>query len=135
MRGDALGNAERAELFEYARNLAKLGKPVDRGEWAMLPQVVNAVNLPIRNALNFPAGILVPPFFDPQATAAANYGGIGAVIGHEISHSFDDQGAKFDAAGALRELVDAGRPRALPGVGRRARGAVQRVPARSPTWP
>jgi putative endopeptidase len=65
----------------------------------MFPQEVNAVNLPIRNALNFPAAILLPPYFDPQATAAANYGGIGAVIGHEISHSFDDQGAKFDAQG------------------------------------
>jgi putative endopeptidase len=100
--GDALGNAERAELFEYRRNIAKLGNPVDRGEWAMVPHVVNAVNLPVRNALNFPAGILVPPFFDGQASAAANYAGIGATIGHEISHSFDDQGAKFDAEGRYR---------------------------------
>jgi predicted metalloendopeptidase len=98
-KGDALGNAERAEAFEYERNLARLGKPVERGEWCMVPQVVNAVNLPVRNALNFPAAILVPPFFDPRSTAAANYGSIGAVIGHEISHSFDDQGAKFDAQG------------------------------------
>jgi putative endopeptidase len=99
VRGDALGNVERAELFEYGRNVAKLGSPVDRGEWAMVPQIVNAVNLPIRNALNFPAGILQPPFFDPRASSAANYGGIGVTIGHEISHSFDDQGAKFDALG------------------------------------
>ena len=99
VRGDALGNSERAELFEYRRNLAKLGKPVDRTEWAMVPQVVNAVNLPVRNALNFPAAFLQPPFFDPAATPAANYGGVGAVIGHEISHSFDDEGAKFDAHG------------------------------------
>jgi putative endopeptidase len=97
--GDALGNAERAELFEYRRNVAKLGAPVDRGEWAMLPHIVNAVNLPLRNALNFPAGILAPPFFDPRASAAVNYGGIGTTIGHEISHSFDDEGAKFDAQG------------------------------------
>ncbi len=97
--GDALGNVERAELFEYRRNVAKLGAPVDRGEWAMIPHIVNAVNLPVRNALNFPAGILVPPFFDPRASSAANYGGIGVIIGHEISHSFDDQGAKFDARG------------------------------------
>jgi putative endopeptidase len=97
--GDALGNAQRAQLFEYRRNVAKLGTPVDRGEWAMIPHIVNAVNLPIRNALNFPAGILVPPFFDPHASSAANYGGIGFTIGHEISHSFDDQGAKFDAQG------------------------------------
>jgi len=101
VRGDALGNAERAEQFEYARNLGKLGKPVDRGEWCMVPQIVNAVNMPVRNALNFPAGILVPPFFDPHATAAANYGSIGAVIGHEISHSFDNEGAKFDSHGRL----------------------------------
>jgi putative endopeptidase len=99
VRGDAFGNLERAELYNYRLNIAKLGRPVDRGEWAMFPQEVNAVNLPIRNALNFPAAILVPPFFDPNAPAAANYGGIGSVIGHEISHSFDDQGAKFDAEG------------------------------------
>jgi putative endopeptidase len=99
VRGDALGNAERAEAFQYARNLAKLGKTVDRGEWCMLPQVVDAVNMPVRNALDFPAGILVPPFFDPKATAAANYGNTGATIGHEISHSFDNEGAKFDAQG------------------------------------
>jgi putative endopeptidase len=99
VKGDALGNAERAEAFEYARNLAKLGKAVDRSEWCMLPQVVDAVNMPVRNALDFPAGILVPPFFDPKATAAANYGNTGATIGHEISHSFDNEGAKFDAQG------------------------------------
>jgi putative endopeptidase len=98
-RDDALGNVERVQLFVYRREIEKLGRPVDHGEWAMLPHEVNAVNLPIRNALNFPAGILMPPFFDPQATAAANYASIGAVIGHEISHSFDDQGAKFDAHG------------------------------------
>jgi putative endopeptidase len=98
-RGDAFGNLERAELYAYRTSLAKLGRPSDHAEWAMFPQEVNAVNLPVRNALNFPAGILVPPYFDPRATAAANYGGIGSVIGHEISHSFDDQGAKFDARG------------------------------------
>jgi putative endopeptidase len=101
VRGEALANFGRAELFEYKRNLKKLGQPVDRGEWAMLPHIVNAVNLPVRNALNFPAGVLVPPYFDPSATAAANYGAIGAVIGHEISHSFDDQGAQFDAHGRV----------------------------------
>jgi putative endopeptidase len=99
LRDDALGNLDRAELFVYRRAVAKLGRPVDHGEWAMLPHVVNAVNLPIKNALNFPAAYLVPPFFDPKATAAANYGGVGATIGHEISHSFDDQGAQFDAQG------------------------------------
>jgi len=99
VRGDAFGNLERAEHHNYRLNLKKLGRSADRGEWAMVSQEVNAVNLPIRNALNFPAAILEPPFFDPNATVAANYGGIGSVIGHEISHSFDDQGAKFDAHG------------------------------------
>jgi predicted metalloendopeptidase len=92
----------RAEEFAYRRELAKFGKPVDRSEWAMLPQVVNAVNLPLQNALNFPAAILQPPSFDPAASDAVNYGAIGAVIGHEISHSFDDQGSQFDAQGRLR---------------------------------
>jgi predicted metalloendopeptidase len=101
-RDDAIGNAQRAEAFEYHRSLSKLGKPVDRSEWVMVPQEVNAVNLPAMNALNFPAAILQPPFFDPQQPAALNYGAIGAVIGHEISHSFDDQGAMFDAKGRLR---------------------------------
>ncbi|HZK99004.1 MAG TPA: M13 family metallopeptidase, partial [Caulobacteraceae bacterium] len=103
LRGDALGNLERAQLFEYRRNLAKLGAPVDRGEWVMTPQTVNAVNLPAMNALNFPAAYLQPPLFDPAAPAAANYGGVGATIGHEISHSFDDQGALFDASGRLAD--------------------------------
>ncbi len=98
---DALGNLQRAEMFEYRRNLAKLSAPVDRSEWVMTPQTVNAVNLPAMNALNFPAAYLQPPLFDPAASAAANYGGIGATIGHEISHSFDDQGALFDATGRL----------------------------------
>jgi putative endopeptidase len=102
-KSDAIGNAERAELFYYHQQLAKLHKPVDRGEWWMTPQTVNAVNLPLQNALNFPAAILQPPFFDPAADAAANYGSIGAVIGHEISHSFDDQGSQFDAQGRLAD--------------------------------
>jgi len=101
VRGDALGNAERAQLYRYKLALAKIGKPADRGEWAMAPQEVNAVNLPVRNALNFPAAIFAPPFYDPEATAAVKYAAIGAIIGHEISHSFDDQGAQFDADGKL----------------------------------
>jgi len=101
VKGDAFGNRQRAELFEYERHLKKLGKPVDKGEWWMSPQTVNALNLPLQNALNFPAAILAPPFFDPAATAAANYGATGATIGHEITHSFDDQGAMFDADGRL----------------------------------
>jgi putative endopeptidase len=101
VKGDALGNALRAGLFDYSRQLAKLSQPVDRGEWWMTPQTVNAVNLPLQNALNFPAAILQPPYFDPKADAAHNYGSMGAVIGHEISHSFDDQGSQFDAEGRL----------------------------------
>jgi predicted metalloendopeptidase len=100
-RGDALGNSERAELFQYRSSLAKLGKPVDKAEWCMTPQTVNAVNLPLQNALNFPAAILNPPFFDAASEPADNYGSIGTVIGHEISHSFDDQGSQFDERGRL----------------------------------
>jgi predicted metalloendopeptidase len=101
VKGDALGNARRAGLFEYRHQLDKLRQPVDRGEWWMTPQTVNAVNLPLQNALNFPAAIIQPPYFDAQADAAHNYGSMGAIIGHEISHSFDDQGSQFDAAGRL----------------------------------
>jgi putative endopeptidase len=101
VRGDAFGNFARSEEFEYQRNLAKLGKPMDRSEWAMTPQLVNAVNLPVMNALNFPAAILQPPYFDPDRPAVMDYGAIGATIGHEISHSFDDEGALFDASGRL----------------------------------
>ncbi|WP_243286845.1 M13 family metallopeptidase [Geothrix terrae] len=99
--GDAFGNLQRAERFEYERNLAKLGQPIDRTEWVMNPQLVNAVNLPVMNALNFPAAILQPPFFDPKRPMVMDYGAIGAVIGHEISHSFDDSGSLFDASGKL----------------------------------
>jgi len=98
---DALTNAMKAEDFEYRWQIGKLHRPIDRKEWWMTPQTVNAVNLPIQNALNFPAAMLQPPYFDPEADAAHNYGGVGAVIGHEISHSFDDQGSQFDAAGKL----------------------------------
>lgn len=99
---EALANRQRSEMFEYRRNLAKFGKPVDRSEWVMNPQLVNAVNLPVKNALNFPAAILQAPKFNPASPVAVNYGNIGAVIGHEISHSFDDQGAQFDSQGRLR---------------------------------
>jgi putative endopeptidase len=99
---DPLGNMARTSLHQYRHQLSKIGKPVDRSEWWMTPQTVNAVNLPLQNALNFPAAFLEPPYFDPRADAAANYGAIGAVIGHEISHSFDSLGAEFDAEGRLR---------------------------------
>jgi putative endopeptidase len=101
VKGDALGNAQRASLFEYRHQLDKLHQPVDRSEWWMTPQTVNAVNLPLQNALNMPAAILQPPYFNVDADAAYNYGAIGATIGHEISHSFDDQGSLFDAEGRI----------------------------------
>ena len=102
VRGDAYGNVRRAEMDNYKRRLALLGGPALKGEWVMTPQTVNAVNLPLANGLNFPAAILQAPYFDKDADAAYNYGAIGATIGHEISHSFDDQGSQFDAEGHLR---------------------------------
>ena len=99
---DAYGNYQRASQAKYQRQLAKLGQAPDKGEWWMAPQVVNALNIPLQNALNFPAGILEPPFYHPGADPAANYGAIGAVIGHEISHSFDNLGSTFDSTGRLR---------------------------------
>ena len=99
---NAYANQKAIGLYEYRHQIAKIGKPMDRSEWWMPAQLVNAVNLPVQNALNFPAAILVKPFFDPNADAAFNYGSIGAVIGHEISHSFDNGGALFDANRALR---------------------------------
>ena len=98
---DALGNHLRAVKFEYELAKAKIGKPIDDHEWWMTPQTVNAVNLPLQNAMNFPAAILNPPFYDAQGDPIRNYGAVGTVIGHEISHSFDDQGAQFDASGRL----------------------------------
>jgi len=102
-RDDLHGNVVRANEFEYRRNLAKLGKPVDHGEWRMRPQTVNASYNPTSNEITFPAAILQPPFFDATADDAVNYGGIGAVIGHEMSHGFDDQGSQFDADGNLHD--------------------------------
>ena len=100
--GDAFGNAVRADLWQLRQSLAKLDKPVDRSEWVMTPHLVNAVNLPAMNAMNFPAAILQPPYFDPHRPAVLDYGAIGAIIGHEVSHSFDDSGALFDSKGRLR---------------------------------
>ena len=102
-RDDLHGNVVRANEFEYRRNLAKLGKPVDHGEWRMRPQTVNASYNPTSNEITSPAAILQPPFFDATADDAVNYGGIGAVIGHEMSHGFDDQGSQFDADGNLHD--------------------------------
>ncbi|WP_301149729.1 M13 family metallopeptidase [Mycobacterium simiae] len=100
-RDDLYGNYRRGYAVNHDRELAKLGQPVDRDEWFMTPQTVNAYYNPGMNEIVFPAAILQPPFFDPQADDAANYGGIGAVIGHEIGHGFDDQGAKYDGDGNL----------------------------------
>jgi putative endopeptidase len=102
-RDDLVGNVLRSSQLGYQRSIDRLGKPVDREEWFTTPQTVNAYYNPTRNDVTFPAAILQPPFFDPRADDAVNYGGIGAVIGHEISHAFDDQGRKFDGTGNLRD--------------------------------
>jgi putative endopeptidase len=101
--GDLAGNVERAAKFEWNRAVNRIGKPVDKAEWGMTPQTINAYYNPPKNEIVFPAAILQPPFFDPKADPAVNYGGIGAVIGHEITHGFDDQGRKSDGDGALRD--------------------------------
>jgi putative endopeptidase len=101
IQADAFGNAVRARVFEWNRQVRRLNAPTDRGEWTMTPQTINAYYNQTFNEVVFPAAILQPPFFDPQADAAVNYGGIGAVIGHEMGHGFDDQGSKSDARGVL----------------------------------
>ena len=112
-RDDLLGNVRAGAAFETDRELGKLGSPVDRDEWHMTPQTVNAYYNPGMNEIVFPAAILQPPFFDLEADDAVNYGGIGAVIGHEIGHGFDDQGSQYDGEGNLSDWwTDAG-PRAL----------------------
>ncbi len=102
-RGDFLGNVQRSARFEIEHRMAKFGKPADRQQWGMTPPTVNAYEDPQTNTINFPAGILQPPFFDAAQIDAVNYGGIGMVIGHEITHGYDDQGRKFDAVGNLRD--------------------------------
>jgi endothelin-converting enzyme/putative endopeptidase len=102
-RRDLLGNVVRSEDFEWNRQLSRLGKPVDRSLWDMTPQTVNAYYNPLMNQITFPAAILQPPYFDPRADPAVNYGAIGAIIGHEIGHGFDDQGRQFDPSGKLRD--------------------------------
>ncbi|MBP1624338.1 MAG: endothelin-converting enzyme, partial [Acidobacteria bacterium] len=113
VRGDALGNAMRATEFESKRQLAKIGGPVDKAEWGMTPPTVNAYYNPLENNINFPAGILQPPFFDRKGDDGPNYGGIGAVIGHELTHGFDDQGRQFDAKGNLSDWWTAGDSKAF----------------------
>jgi endothelin-converting enzyme/putative endopeptidase len=103
VRGDAFGNAQRARRFEFQRQLGKIGKPLDRGEWGMTPPTVNAEYDPQRNDINFPAGVLQPPLFSAASDAAPNYGNTGGTIGHELTHGFDDEGRQFDAHGNLRD--------------------------------
>jgi len=103
VRGDAFGNEVRARVFEWQRRVRRLNQPTDRGEWGMTPQTINAYYNPTFNEVVFPAAILQPPFFDPNADPAVNYGGIGAVIGHEMGHGFDDQGRKFGPDGAMQD--------------------------------
>ncbi len=103
VRGEAVGNDERATEFEVERQIHKIGQPVDPAEWGMTPPTVNAYYNPLENNINFPAGILQPPFYDNKLDDAPNYGGIGAVVGHELTHGFDDQGRQFDPEGNLRD--------------------------------
>jgi endothelin-converting enzyme/putative endopeptidase len=103
IRGDALGNSQRANAFEFHRQLNKIGKPVDKTEWRMTPPTVNAYYNPLENNINFPAGILQPPFYSAKTDRGVNFGGSGAVIGHELTHGFDDQGRQFDARGNLKD--------------------------------
>jgi endothelin-converting enzyme/putative endopeptidase len=102
-RGDAYGNAQRAATFENLRQIDKIGTPVDRGEWGMSPPTVDAYYNPSMNDINFPAGILQSPMYDPSAPDAVNYGHIGGVVGHELTHGFDDEGRQFDGAGNLAD--------------------------------
>ena len=102
-RGDALGNDRRATEFETQRHMNKIGQPVDSKEWNMTPPTVNAYYNPVENNINFPAGILQPPFYDNKLDDAVNYGGVGAVVGHELTHGFDDEGRQFDPVGNLRD--------------------------------
>jgi putative endopeptidase len=117
--GDAFGNLQRAGRFEWLYQAAKVGKPVDRDEWGMTPQTVNAYYNPSQNEIVFPAAILQPPFFDMTADDAANYGAIGAIIGHEISHGFDDSGSQFDGQGRLRNWWSAADRKAFDAIGAR----------------
>jgi putative endopeptidase len=103
VRGDAIGNSQRANQFEFHRQMNRIGKPLDKGEWEMTPPTVNAYYNPLQNNINFPAGILQPPFYKAGADPAVNYGAAGSVIGHELTHGFDDEGRQFDAQGNLKD--------------------------------
>jgi putative endopeptidase len=103
VRGDALGNSERANTFEFRRQMNRIGKPLDKSEWEMTPPTVNAYYNPLQNNINFPAGILQPPFYNAKADPAVNYGAAGGIVGHELTHGFDDEGRQFDAQGNLKD--------------------------------
>jgi putative endopeptidase len=103
VRGDALGNSQRSNVFEFRRQMNRIGKPLDKSEWSMTPPTVNAYYNPLENNINFPAGILQPPFYNAKADPAVNYGAAGSVIGHELTHGFDDEGRQFDAQGNLKD--------------------------------
>ena len=134
--GDLVANVRATAHFEFDRELGKIGKPLDRDEWFMTPQTINAYYNPGFNEIVFPAAILQYPFFSPDRDAAANYGAIGAVIGHEIGHGFDDQGSKFDGDGRLTDWWDRRRPGRLRGAHHEPHRAVRRprsaAGARSP---
>ncbi|HEY1129812.1 MAG TPA: M13 family metallopeptidase, partial [Roseateles sp.] len=117
--GDALGNTLRAGRFSWLHEVAKADKPVDRREWLMTPQTVNAYYNPMMNEVVFPAAILQPPFYNSQADDAVNYGAIGAIIGHEISHGFDDEGSQFDGDGMLRNWWTEADRKAFDAIGAR----------------
>ena len=131
VRGDYFGDALRARQFEIRRNLAKLGKPVDKSEWSMTPPTVNAYYSPPMNNINFPAGILQPPFYNPNATDAVNLGAIGVVIGHELTHGFDDQGRRYDGEGKPARLVDGSRHESVRDARRLHRERIRKLQPRS----
>ena len=126
-RDDLIGNLRRNEVFERNWNLNHLGKPVDEKEWGMTPPTVNAYYNPSFNDINFPAGILQPPFFDFTIDPAVNFGGIGVVIGHEMTHGFDDEGSKYDGHGQPARVADARGPQGLHRADRLRSGRVRRL--------
>ena len=127
VRGDALGNSQRANQHDVQRRLNKIGKPLDKRDWPYPPMTVNASYNPTQNNITFPAGILQPPFYDNRADDAMNFGGIGAVIGHELTHGFDDQGSQFDAEGNLRDWWTAERQEAIRRAHQLHQGSVRKL--------
>ena len=130
-RGKHFENARNARMFEWDRQVKRIKEPVDRAEWFMTPQTVDAYYDPLKNQITFPAGILQPPFFDPNADPAVNYGAIGAIIGHEIGHGFDDQGREFDGSGKVRNWWTPETNAQVRRGDQEARRAVSRPTARS----